>query len=309
MIAPLEGVGPTFEATFRGIHDPSPAGRGAWIGVLADHAHAVYGDLDGDGHVDLVLAGSADGTPGRAGPVVMINQGAGTFADITTGRALWPRDSEMAAAGVDPTAMALADFDGDGLLDLAVAPGSARHDAHVLGPTRVWLQRPRDPAPRPDLRPEGPVDAPLACATDAIELVLANDGKGDAPAFDRARHPGVGRRHGGRRAADPSRADRRGRTPAHDPSRVRPVRRDTVPRTDCRRRGGRGGRSHRGQQHGGGGLRATGPAGSGSLALAAARRADTHPSKGPGERASRRGRTLAEPAAAVIAHIGGENVG
>lgn len=67
-----------------------------------------HGDIDGDGDLDLVLAG--DSMPIR----VMLNDGNGLFVDATAGRVTSP-------ASIDCHAVQLADIDGDGDLDLLAA--------------------------------------------------------------------------------------------------------------------------------------------------------------------------------------------
>jgi len=69
----------------------------------------VAGDLDGDGRLDLVVANQSDGQ--NDGTVtVLMNRGGGAFEPA--GPAL--------RAGAEPVALALADFDAAGRLDLAV---------------------------------------------------------------------------------------------------------------------------------------------------------------------------------------------
>ena len=67
---------------------------------------AVFGDLDGDGHLDLVVNTLGDG------PHVFRNDGSGRFTDVTDAAGVRARTGGMS--------LALADVDGDGDLDLYV---------------------------------------------------------------------------------------------------------------------------------------------------------------------------------------------
>ena len=72
------------------------------------------GDLDGDGHPDLVTANTSGSVS------VLLNRGDGTF----TAKVDY-------AAGGAPNSITLADFDRDGFLDAAVASPRAPHDRHL----------------------------------------------------------------------------------------------------------------------------------------------------------------------------------
>jgi hypothetical protein len=74
-------------------------------------------DVDGDGRVDLVLANRA-----RSSFSVLIGQGNGTFAA--------PVDFELGEPA-DPIALALADLNQDGLLDVVTA-NVATNDVSVI---------------------------------------------------------------------------------------------------------------------------------------------------------------------------------
>jgi hypothetical protein len=72
------------------------------------------GDLDGDGHQDLVTANTSGSVS------VLLNKGNGAFA----------AKADYAAGGA-PSSLALADFDGDGFLDAVVASPRARAGRHL----------------------------------------------------------------------------------------------------------------------------------------------------------------------------------
>jgi len=80
----------------------------------------IFGDLDGDGWLDLFVGGQAGGVPH-----VYRNRGDGTFEDVTEHTA-WP-------AGVDFIGAALGDYDQDGDLDLVTT--------HWKNPNHIFLWR------------------------------------------------------------------------------------------------------------------------------------------------------------------------
>lgn len=106
--------------------------------------HMACGDVDGDGDVDLVAAGTnTHGVPPMSGSVVSIalNNGAGVFTQAPLLQiALLPAPEDRAPAA---TGVAIADFDGNGAEDIAVAliegtdlgiaPSSVRLIRHVTG--------------------------------------------------------------------------------------------------------------------------------------------------------------------------------
>lgn len=72
-----------------------------------------FGDLDGDGDLDLVLAGRFTPVSGNVNPItrVYLNNGSGSFT--------WATGNQL--AGMDNGRIALGDVDGDGDLDFAVS--------------------------------------------------------------------------------------------------------------------------------------------------------------------------------------------
>jgi probable HAF family extracellular repeat protein len=85
-----------------------------------EHVHgAVLGDLNGDGHLDLVLGMNAASRSG----LVLLNDGRGNFT------------ANQSLGGNWSQGIALGDFDGDGTLDVFLVCGTARS----CPPNQVWL--------------------------------------------------------------------------------------------------------------------------------------------------------------------------
>ena len=82
----------------------------------------VAGDFNNDGKLDLATANYGDGTV-----TLLLGNGDGTFTQAS---------GSPYAVGKGPTAIAAADFNGDGKLDLAVANG-----LDGTGTVSILLQR------------------------------------------------------------------------------------------------------------------------------------------------------------------------
>jgi FG-GAP-like repeat/FG-GAP repeat/Abnormal spindle-like microcephaly-assoc'd, ASPM-SPD-2-Hydin len=85
------------------------------VNYTADFPDALaLGDLNGDGHLDLVMTNTTSGSPANGGVMVMLGNGDGTF-----GRG---RPINVGLPG--SYSVALADFNADGILDIAVGGSS-----------------------------------------------------------------------------------------------------------------------------------------------------------------------------------------
>ena len=73
-----------------------------------------YGDVDGDGYVDVLLVGGA-------GNALLMNTGQGRFVDVTEEAGLGHSRADGSPA--EPRKPIIADFDNDGDYDLITAPG------------------------------------------------------------------------------------------------------------------------------------------------------------------------------------------
>jgi hypothetical protein len=123
-----------------------PTWRSASDGLVTMNAIGVaLGDLDNDGHVDLVVAGKTDTE--KLGSVY------GVFPFLGDGAGHWKllKDSGLPATGRERTwGVGLADIDRDGILDIGVAYGDvlsrasvpgARPQRGLFGALEVWRGR------------------------------------------------------------------------------------------------------------------------------------------------------------------------
>ncbi|MEM6476931.1 MAG: CRTAC1 family protein [Pseudomonadota bacterium] len=92
------------------------------------HSGPTFGDLDGDGDLDLLLGG-LEGGPTK----LYINDGTGRFADATAGSGF------DAASSQQTISMALGDYDADGDLDVLMAHWGTPRDPALPGETEsLW---------------------------------------------------------------------------------------------------------------------------------------------------------------------------
>ncbi|MEL7198838.1 MAG: CRTAC1 family protein [Pseudomonadota bacterium] len=92
------------------------------------HSGPTFGDLDGDGDLDLLLGG-LEGGPTK----LFTNNGAGRFTDATAGSGF------DTAASAQTISMALGDYDGDGDLDVLMAHWGTPRDPVIPGETEtLW---------------------------------------------------------------------------------------------------------------------------------------------------------------------------
>ncbi len=88
--------------------------------AATNYSVAALGDLNGDGKLDLVLGGNIAGAPDTSTPSVytFLGNGDGTFKAAQA-------TALASNYGIGSTAIALADFNHDGILDVAVGDGTA----------------------------------------------------------------------------------------------------------------------------------------------------------------------------------------
>ena len=97
-------------------------------GVNGKHSGPVFGDLDGDGDLDLLMGGLEGDTPR-----LFLNDGFGSFADATAGSGF------DAATSRYTVSIALGDYDDDGDLDVAMAHWGTPRDPSAPGETEtLW---------------------------------------------------------------------------------------------------------------------------------------------------------------------------
>lgn len=126
----LEGgpVARVFRGDGKGDFTPAgvyPVGRGA--------RHIAGGDLDGDGHLDLITANTS-----AESVSVLMNDGKGNFTPAAHLR-----------VGIGPRTVMAADLDGDGMVDLAAANG------RTMAVSLLWQTKGKA-RPCPENRPEKP---------------------------------------------------------------------------------------------------------------------------------------------------------
>jgi len=147
--------------------------------LFGTEQRAVAVDLDGDGALDLVTVGSAATATGTPGVAILLNDGHGTFTDVTQDRL---PEGTWSASGV-----AVGDVDGDGHVDIFFA-GDKEPCRLYLNDGKGTFQLasadalPYDAAPSAgipalgDLDGDGSLDIYLPTATQ--DRVFFNDGTG-----------------------------------------------------------------------------------------------------------------------------------
>jgi hypothetical protein len=158
------------------------------VALNFDGIRNVVRDLDGDGHLDVVGVKDLDGV------TAVLGNGDGTFSD--------PIDS---GTGVRSRALAVADFDGDGVLDAAVVTfegGSNQSELSVLpgdndgsfrAPLTTTLPAQESEIAAADLNGDGEVDAVVTDSVAGRLRVLLGDGTGHFGAPQTYNVSGAGR--------------------------------------------------------------------------------------------------------------------
>jgi hypothetical protein len=136
---------------------------------------AATADLNGDGKPDIVTA-----NPGSWDVSVLLNKGNGTFAD-----AVDYLTGAQPASGNAPGAVALADFNGDGRMDVA-ASNSAENNVAVLlnqgkgdfpGPRNLPMEDSPDQIVSADFDGDGALDLAVASHVTSKIYLYRNNGK------------------------------------------------------------------------------------------------------------------------------------
>jgi hypothetical protein len=141
-----------------------------------DNAQAISAaDLNGDGRVDLAVV-----CPGvhHAGVVVLLNSATGFL----------PRQS-YASGSQGPNSLVVVDFDGDGILDLAVGEGGSvaflkgNGDGSFQSPELYDANGPINSVAAGDLDGDGNLDLAVADGTGGVDILLGNGDGSFRPAM------------------------------------------------------------------------------------------------------------------------------
>ncbi len=144
----------------------------------------VTGDLNNDGYSDIVVGNFGSGSKGSLS--VFLNDGQGGF-----------RSRPVTALDANPKALALGDFNNDGMLDLAVAFINTRRVALLLGDGKGDFAYPTEyqagNAPQAlavgDFNADGFLDVASANISQSQSIsILLNDRRGGFGSFASARH-------------------------------------------------------------------------------------------------------------------------
>lgn len=115
------------------LHDPAKPGGFLGPELVGIGSHVIsdiaVGDIDGDGKPDVVTVA----TPGSAGPSIQV------FTQSATPRGTFSLSQSITTA-TGNASVVLADFDGDGRLDIAVTAATDNGSGTVPGTVRVFLQ-------------------------------------------------------------------------------------------------------------------------------------------------------------------------
>jgi FG-GAP-like repeat/Putative Ig domain len=138
------------------------------------------GDFNGDGKLDAIVAGGGGGTSaglGSSGLAVSLGNGDGTFT---------PANGSPISLGQGLYALVVADFNGDGKLDVAVTDSSANDVYILLGngdgtfgpPTTIAVGSDPDAIVAGDFNNDGKLDLAIANFADNTVTLLLGNGDG-----------------------------------------------------------------------------------------------------------------------------------
>ncbi|MEM9233264.1 MAG: VCBS repeat-containing protein, partial [Pseudomonadota bacterium] len=128
------------------------------------HSGPTFADLNGDGNLDLFIGG-LENDPS----LIFLNDGTGTFTDVTTGSGIDRMDS------IHTISAAFGDYDRDGDLDIAMAHWGTPRNSVLPGETETLWRNDSDASGLKFVAVSGPAGISAELKLDSAQGVLGTD--------------------------------------------------------------------------------------------------------------------------------------